>query len=331
MAIFKVMTWNVENLFLSGKQSGPKTEAAYQEKLKSLSKVILAIDPDVLGVQEIGDDEAFDALNSLLKNRYPHSYIARSLDSRIRVGFLSKLKIEEQEEIADLPTGGISKIIGYLPKDDRQEISQLSRAAVRILVKPQPNLPVHIINAHFKSKLLTFTSPTGQSQFQTQDENERARVAGLALLRRTAEAVAVRVKVNELLLKKNHKHALIVLGDLNDTPSAATTQILQGPTGSEIGTAGFNRPDRGDEMRLFNLAPLIDEKRRYSRIYQGKPELIDHIFVSEKLLPGEPRKLPVVDSYLEAIESLPSIDDNPDLRHGKPGSDHLPIFATFDL
>jgi predicted extracellular nuclease len=330
MVIFKVMTWNVENLFLPSKQSGPKTEAAYQEKLKSLSDVILAIDPDVLGVQEIGDAEAFDALNSLLKNRYPHSYVSRSLDSRIRVGFLAKLKIEEQEEIADLPIGGISKIIGYLPENDRQEISQLSRAAVRILVKPQPDLSVHIINAHFKSKLLTFTSLTGQSQFQTQDENERARVAGLALLRRTAEAVAVRVKVNELL-KQNYKQALIVLGDLNDTPSAATTQILQGPTGSEIGTAGFNHPDRGDDLRLFNLAPLIDEKRRYSRMYQGNPELIDHIFVSEELLPGSPRKLPVVDSYIEAIDSLPSINDNPGLRHGKPGSDHLPIVATFDL
>jgi hypothetical protein len=84
-------------------------------------------------------------------------------------------------------------------------------------------------------------------------------------------------------------------------------------------------------MRLFNLAARIDEKRRYSRIYRGNPELIDHIFVSEELLPGLPRKLPIVDSYLEAIESLPSIDDNPSSRHGKPGSDHLPIVATFDL
>ncbi len=330
MAIFKVMTWNVENLFLPGQQSGSQTESAYQEKLKSLSEVILAIDPDVLGIQEIGDSEAFDALNSLLENRYPHSYVARSLDSRIRVGFLSKLNIEEHEEISDLPIGGISKIIGYLPAGDQQEISQLSRAAVRILVKPQPNLSVHIINAHFKSKLLTFTSPTGQSRFQPKDENERARVAGLALLRRTAESTAVRVKVNELL-EQNEQHALIVLGDLNDTPSAATTQILQGPTGSEIGTVGFNRPDQGDDLRLFNLAPLINEKRRYSRKYRGNPELIDHIFVSEELLPGSPRQLPVVDSYVEAIESLPSIDDRPDSRHGKPGSDHLPIIAIFDL
>ena len=32
---------------------------------------------------------------------------------------------------------------------------------------------------------------------------------------------------------------------------AATTQILNGPTGSEIGTGGFNQPDHGDRQRLW--------------------------------------------------------------------------------
>lgn len=142
--------------------------------------------------------------------------------------------------------------------------------------------------------------------------------------------MALRVKANELL-ENNRDRGLIILGDLNDTPSAATTQILQGPSGSEIGTNGFNRADRGDDTRLFNLAPLIPEARRYSRMYQGSKELIDHIFVSEELLPGSPRKLPTVDSYLEANASLPSIGDHPSERRGKPGSDHLPIVAAFDL
>jgi predicted extracellular nuclease len=332
MTEFKVMTWNVENLFLPGQESGPKTEAEYQAKLRSLADVILAIDPDVLGLQEIGDKAALQALNALLEDRYPHTYVAQSLNSRIRVGFLSKLTIEEHEEISELPAGGLPKVIGYISEENQREIVQMSRAAVRILVKPQPDLPVHIINAHFKSKLLTFTSPTGRSRFETEDENERAQVAGLALLLRTAEAVAVRVKVNQLL-EQNSGDAVIVLGDLNDTPSAATTQILQGPSGSEIDTKGFDIPDKGDKMRLFNLAAEIkDEKRRYSRMYRGKKELIDHIFVSEELLPGKPRKRPtLVDSYLEAIDSLPSIDDDPNSRHGKPSSDHLPIVATFDL
>ena len=48
---------------------------------------------------------------------------------------------------------------------------------------------------------------------------------------------------------------MILTGDMNDELDAATTQILNGPTGSEIGTAGFGRPDTGDGDRLWNLAP----------------------------------------------------------------------------
>jgi hypothetical protein len=76
---------------------------------------------------------------------------------------------------------------------------------------------------------------------------------------------------------------------------------------------------------------LIFEERRYSRIYQSNKELIDHIFVSQELLPGQPRKLPVVDSHVNIMDALPSISNDPNLRRGKPGSDHAPITAIFDL
>jgi hypothetical protein len=77
-------------------------------------------------------------------------------------------------------------------------------------------------------------------------------------------------------------------GDLNDEPEAATTQILYGPPGSEIGTGGFNQPDQGDGQRLWNLAARIPEPERYSRIYRGRRELIDHILASQP--PGHPRR-----------------------------------------
>jgi endonuclease/exonuclease/phosphatase family metal-dependent hydrolase len=75
---------------------------------------------------------------------------------------------------------------------------------------------------------------------------------------------------------------VIVLGDLNDEVEAATTQIRNGPTGSEIGTGGFNQPDHGDRQRQWNLAPRIPEAQRFSRIYRGREELIDHIFASHR-------------------------------------------------
>lgn len=331
MPTFRVMTWNVENLFRAGTESGPKTEAEYQQKLQSLATVILALAPDVLALQEIGSPEAFNDLIDLLQNNYPNAQLSTRPDDRgIRVGFLSKLAIKAHEEIINFPQAGLPSVPGIDPQGNLIDITELGRGALQILVEPAPNFSIHLITTHLKSKLLRFPSPTGVSQFNPKNEDERARVAGIALLKRTAEAVALRVKANELL-EGNDREALILLGDLNDVVNAATTQILNGPGGSEIETGGFNQKDKGDDARLFNLAPRIPLDRRFSRINQGNKELIDHIFVSQELLPGQPRRLPIVDSHIDFFGQLPSVTPNPDERRGKPASDHAPVTATFEL
>lgn len=47
---------------------------------------------------------------------------------------------------------------------------------------------------------------------------------------------------------------MVVAGDLNDDPQAATAQILHGPPGSEVGTGGCAPSDAGDVKRLWNTA-----------------------------------------------------------------------------
>jgi endonuclease/exonuclease/phosphatase family metal-dependent hydrolase len=324
------MTWNVENLF-SPSQSDDSAIEEYEDKLKTLAEVISRLDADIVGVQEVGDPEAFDDLQARLDGLYPHQRLSTAPDSRgIRVGFLSKFPLEDGEEIIDFPPPGLAGVPGQDNDGDPVDVTRLSRGALRVAVTLPSGLKVSLINNHWKSKLLTF--PGGR--FTTSNENERARVAGFALLKRTAEAVAIRVKANEFLVG-NRDRGLIVLGDLNDVTEAATTQILNGPGGSEIGTAGFDRPDRGDDARLFNLAPLIPLERRFSRVFQGQGELIDHILVSQELVPfsaaERKRRRPLVDSHVDALGALPSITERPNERRGKPGSDHAPVTATFEL
>lgn len=331
MATFKVMTWNLENLYSAGTQFGPNTQEAYTQKLNTLGDVILELDPDVLAVQEVGSEEAFSDLITKLRGRYNHQRLSNFPDSRgIRVGFLSKLPIEDEEDIVEFPPQGLGSVPSLDSQGNLTTDTRLSRGALRIQVSPVSDKPINLIVAHLKSKLLTFPSNNGQPRFSPRDENERALVAGIALLKRTAEAVALRVTINETL-EGNAQNAVILLGDMNDVPEAATNQLLHGPGGSQISTAGFNRLDRGDDARLFNLAPLIDETRRFSRVYQGAGELIDHIFVSQELLLGQPRQLPEVDSHIDVIGRLPSVGDNPTLRRGDPASDHAPVTAIFNL
>ncbi|MFM7424328.1 MAG: endonuclease/exonuclease/phosphatase family protein [Elainella sp.] len=338
MTSFKVMSWNVENLYPAGSPYGPETQAEYEQKLSGLAEVILQLDPDLVALQEIGDLDALADLTARLEDRYPHTATA-SPDSRgIRVGYLSKLEIAaEPEEISTFPPSGLASVPGIDRSGNPKLVTEMSRPALLIAVTPQPGQSVYLLNAHLKSKLLSFPSASGQPRFAPKDEDERARVAGFALLKRTAEAVALRVAANRIL-EKSSQRGLILLGDLNDVPEAATTQILYGPGGSQIGTPGFGRPDRGDDTRLFNLDALIAPERQFSRIYQGQGELIDHILASIELMPGTPPNLPTVDSHIDIFGKLPSITDNPSDRRSNQDndpkvspSDHTPITALFQL
>src|SRR5262249_18825740 len=157
---------------------------------------------------------------------------------------------------------------------------EMGRGAVAITVASDAGDPVRLVTAHLKSKLLTF--PGGR--FQPDDEDERARFAAYALYRRAAEAATLRAWVTTALAGAGDNRRLTLTGDLNDAEQAATTQLLLGPPGSEIHTGGFDRPDQGDHQRLWNLAPLMPDGKNYSRIYEGRKELIDHILVSAALV-----------------------------------------------
>jgi endonuclease/exonuclease/phosphatase family metal-dependent hydrolase len=135
----------------------------------------------------------------------------------------------------------------------------------------------------------------------------------------------VRSAANSRLDGHGQDRALIVLGDMNDTPDAATSQIINGPGGSELGTAGADRPDKGDAARLWNLAPLLPPDEQYSRIYQGHGELIDQILVNHRLHQH------VTEMHSLVNRQLPSIGDDPSPRRNATHSDHAPVYARFDI
>jgi endonuclease/exonuclease/phosphatase family metal-dependent hydrolase len=247
------------------------------------------------------------------------------------VAFLSKHALEQQQDILDFPPGPALVILDLTSTGEVAPITRMGRGALRIRVSKEGHT-TDIITAHLKSKLLSFPRPGGSS-FSPRDENERAQVGGIALMRRMAEALTLRIRANGLL-NSLVRVPLIIMGDVNDVPEAQTTLMLNGPPGSEIGTAGFHRPDQGDAARLFNLAPAIAEGRRYSRVHHGREELLDQIFASQEFFPLGPdnrRRIPVADSHVDFVTQLPSVSDNPGERADAVAPDHAPVTAEFEL
>ena len=237
---------------------------------------------------------------------------------------LSRVELTQPTQVSAFP----DKLRAIQQGDGQDDdIKTMGRPALHVGVH-LGGIDIDIITTHFKSKLLTF--PGGR--FSPYDEAERGRFAAYALYRRSAEATTVRAAATDLLTD-HPQRAIVVLGDLNDEVEAATTQIVNGPPGSEIGTTGFDRPDNGDAQRLWNLAPRIPATQRFSRIYRGRKQLIDHIFVSHALvifvsaLVGKIAQDHVI---TDAAGRTPSIDDDPTQR-GAAGSDHRPVLALIDL
>ncbi len=310
-----VGTWNLENLFRPAADADGDVVQAYEDKLANLAGVIGDVDVDVLAVQEVGEPEALEDLRGRLDGEW-HSALSQFPDGRgIRVGFLSRLELSDVDDVREFPDG----LEAVQVDDDGELLAEMGRGALRVRVTHMDS-DVDLVTCHLKSKLLTF--PGGR--FVPRDEGERARFGGYALYRRASEAVTVRAYASELLDGQGQQRAVIVLGDLNDEPPAATTQILLGPPGSEIGSPGFDRPDGGDASRLWNIAPLIPEQRRFSRRFRGRGELIDHVLVSHALVDR-------VEQADTGPAEPPSITEDPTERRAQPASDHALVWARFDL
>jgi len=83
--MFKVMTWNVDNLFKPGAASEPPSQTVYEKKIQGLAATINGQVPDALSLQEIGDPGALDDLVGKLSGTW-HRRVSKQPDQRhIRV------------------------------------------------------------------------------------------------------------------------------------------------------------------------------------------------------------------------------------------------------
>lgn len=312
-----ITTWNVQNFA----QSDP----AYNDKLNFLVNTLQTLGCDVVALQEVLDPNALQDL----ANGLGFHAIAAAPDGRAnRVAFLTREPIaaaqSEQIDQWRLPQG-----VSVRSLDDNGNVvvlPQFSRPAFRITV-PHNGGQIDIITAHLKSKLLTFGG-----NFSTANETLRAHTAYFSLERRAAEATSLREYVTGRLAANRH---VILLGDLNDGPEAATTQILYGPPGSQPRgpddathvTGAFQRADADDVRRLFNVTKLVSEDVRWSRRHNGQNELLDHVLASAGLMPrvNGLRQVPAVNILNEDTPGL--IGAHP--TAGGVSPDHAPVTATF--
>ena len=338
--MFSVMTWNLENFERPATNAEQAVKDRYARKLQQISELITSAGPDLVGVQEVLANpkdlapRVFDDLRKALGAEWNGCLSQRPDPRGIRVGWLARGQLSTPADVAVYP----QQVPATTIDDHGNQITAITaskRGALAVTYTRGDGLTVQALTAHLKSKLLTFPGRGSQQpRFETRDEAERARFGLYGLHQRAAEAVTIRAWATDQLQGHGQERHVVVCGDLNDTPQAATTQVLLGPPGSQLGTGGFNQPDLGDGSRLWNLAPRMpagdpvtgESAANWSRINNGVRELIDHILVSHLLVHA-----------LESTESLPlegikSVTADPrSLADMKAPSDHRPVIARFNL
>jgi len=260
-----------------------------------------------------------------------NGYLSLRPDDRgIRVGWLSPGQLTDPADVAPYPRGVPATTVD----DQWTMITAAKRGALAVTYTRSDGLTVHTLTAHLKSKLLTFPGHDPQHpRFDTHDEGERARFGLYALTagRRSRHGAGLG---NRPAARPRPATPRACLRRPQRYPQAATTQLLLGPPGSELGTGGFDRPDAGDGNRLWDLAPRMpagdpvtgEGAANWPRINNGVKELIDQILVSQLLVHA-----------LDSTESLPmdgiksATADPASLADMKAPSDHRPVIARFNL
>jgi uncharacterized protein len=275
--------------------------------------------PEIIGLQEVADNDGVDGLLAVSADQSyqsiieaitkiggpPYDYV--DIDplpdqdggvpgANIRVGFLYRL--DRGLSLAEGPHGDSHTAVRVLVQDGIPTLSlnpgridpthpaftnSRKPLVATFLINGQPLI---VINTHFNAK----GADTGLfGAVQPPVLHSEAQRLGQA---RVVHEFVVSILAIE------PRSQVIVLGDLNDYHFSAPVQILKGEL-------------------LHNLIETLPVEERYTYIYDGNSQVLDHILVS--------------DSLKSRLNSLDILHLNSEFDYRRQFSDHDPVVATFDL
>lgn len=324
-------TFNLYNLQLPDQpmypKSKPYTQQQYEAKIAWIGSMIRRLDADVIAFQELWDrralEDAFQAAG--LSDRYAFAYIKEGAWDGIAVaaavrkpweiaatkrhkafphGFRLKKREHTMKALRANPPEADQDIVpdendefGPSHEDERIEVSinEFSRSPLQVTIEhgkaENPTVPpIHVFCTHLKSKLST---PLDNEEYKNLAirPHKDALGAALSAIRRTAEAAALRIILNDTMRESDDP--TIVLGDVNDGQFSNVLSILSGQPTFRVITASKAgaRSDVGlyTGVTLQQLRSLGDVY--YTHEFKNVREVIDHALVSEQFYDWSDKRL----------------------------------------
>ena len=291
---FSVATFNLFNLQDAGKAmygDAVWTEDQFRNKAWWIAWQLETLEPDIVGLQELWSKTALEKVlaagSEKLRQQYdvlakPATGKAIVCGALVRKGLL----IGEPQWVEKFPNA-VRLQLKEDPDDPQSPrinvtINRFSRPVLNFQVTLRQDEPAtEVFVAHLKSKLPTRIDE--EAWFEADPEKYRphqtALGAAISTIRRTAEAVGLRVMLTTLM--KETTTPVIVLGDINDGQHSNTANILTEQPRYLVGEA-----EGGADNGLYTAQTLQEYRDTrdvyYTYVHQDLRESLDHVLVSEQ-------------------------------------------------
>ena len=330
--MLRIATFNVENLDASEDDDNPELE----RRIPVLRSAFLRLDADIVCLQEVHGQELPDhtanspsrdlsALDAVLEGTAYAEY-SRAMTLTEGVPYNQRnlvvlaapaLTIEafDQHRNSHVPTLMYRKVTATDPPeaDAKDVIWERPILHAQITV---PNLGrLHVLNLHLKSRLSSRIPGQSRGRFAWNSAAGWAEGYFLSSIKRVGQALETRLLVDEILDAEPNAN-IVVCGDFNAEPGQVPVEAI----------CGRVENTNNSELRSRVLVPAsrgVPESVRFSHYHHGEGNLLDHLLVSQNLLPFLQR----AEIHNENLpdESLPSRSDSK-----FPEADHAPFVAEFD-
>ncbi len=297
-----VATGNLLNLAAPGHvyypNQDPYSDSEATRKAEWLGAQIQRLNADVLGVQEVWDESALRAAVHASGMRYTTVAAPGSEDGASgtpRVGLVTRLPVLDLESVTAFEPAD------QVPIPELGLQTRFERPVLRAHLLSKHGQTLQVLVVHLKSKRPKFLQDDQGNVLEDRDDpGVVARATLRSLTMRAAEACALRRLVVDITHRT--REPLVLLGDMNDSPQAVTTQMIAANQSVDY--------DKGArDTALFHAWDVQTEApiRRdvaYSHVYRGWPDLLDQVWVSEEFVAtsrralGDVRRVDVFNDHL---------------------------------
>jgi endonuclease/exonuclease/phosphatase family metal-dependent hydrolase len=312
-----IATFNLENL---------EKDDNWKARKRVLQPMLKRINADILFLQEV---HSIDDLEELIKGTIyegrPLKHTTRKSDGKPyalrNLVIISRFEITNttpyHHTLVEKPKWQI-----FTAKPAKTEPSELSweRPILHCELQLGNDKILHAINLHLKSKNPVDIEGQKKSRYEWETHGGWAEGYFLSSIKRVGQALETRLLLDDLLkddsLEEKPPETLVaVAGDFNADIGSVPFKILVGSV------QDTNNPDLQPTM-MIPCEYNVPSEQRFSLIYRGKGEMLDHVIVSQAFY----QYWVGTDIFNELLpdESIAFATD-PKF----PESDHAPVVARF--